>query len=332
MKAIFTPQYLNYDSYSMFAMFNKNNIVPSKISIGPIDVSKIYENYKEYVLAKYTNLENNIDYIFKINNVYLTISKEINIAFIFYNLDDKSVDDIIKFCEGCKVDSNLCNLNIIFQNGSELQTQQFEIEKIKLDIKLNYNDDFQEVDKIIKDKLLKNKKGIILLYGEPGTGKTTYIRSLLNTIDKKIIYLPPDMIDSLSSPHFIKFLSRQKNSILIIEDGENVLKKRTGDSNQAISNLLNLSDGLLSDCLNIQIVATFNCKIDDIDSALLRKGRLIAKYEFKQLDPEKAKKLYKHIGKQYQEKSTSLSEIYNSEDIEFNKPKSRIGFVKNPSI
>ena len=82
------------------------------------------------------------------------------------------------------------------------------------------------------------------------------------------------------------------NSVLFVEDAENVLRSREdGSNNQAVSNILNITDGLLSDCLNIQIVATFNTHIKNIDKALLRKGRLIAQYEFKDLAQGRAEKL-----------------------------------------
>ena len=41
-----------------------------------------------------------------------------------------------------------------------------------------------------------------------------------------------------------------------------------------------------------QIIATFNCDLTTIDPALLRKGRLIANYEFNKLDV-KVRKFYR---------------------------------------
>ena len=132
----------------------------------------------------------------------------------------------------------------------------------------------------------------MLLHGKPGTGKTTYIRYLINKINKNKIFVPPNLTELLSDPGFIPFLMENPNSILFVEDAENVLRSREdGHHNQAVSNVLNITDGLLSDCLNIQIVATFNTNIKNIDPALLRKGRLIAQYEFKPLVPERAEKL-----------------------------------------
>ena len=45
-----------------------------------------------------------------------------------------------------------------------------------------------------------------------------------------------------------------------------------------------------------QIIATFNCDLKSIDPALLRKGRLIANYEFNALDVESAKTLSDKLG------------------------------------
>ncbi|CAF4371039.1 unnamed protein product, partial [Adineta steineri] len=66
---------------------------------------------------------------------------------------------------------------------------------------------------------------------------------------------------------------------------------------QAVSNLLNLSDGLLSDGIHIQILATFNCPLESLDVALLRPGRLVVQYCFPAtLSIENARNLAESIG------------------------------------
>ena len=63
------------------------------------------------------------------------------------------------------------------------------------------------------------------------------------------------------------------SKILIIEDAERVISDRESNGSPAgVSNILNLTDGILGDCLNIQVIATFNMKREKIDQALLRKG------------------------------------------------------------
>ena len=160
------------------------------------------------------------------------------------------------------------------------------------DIGNNYNDDFQEINKkIIKDLSIKNNKGLVLLHGKPGTGKTTYIKHLCEKIDKQIIFVPPMMSLALADPGFVPFLMKHPNSVIIIEDAENVVKDRSLHSNgDAISNILNITDGILGECLSIQIVATFNTDRTQIDSALTRKGRLLAEYKFEELCLKKTNK------------------------------------------
>jgi len=86
------------------------------------------------------------------------------------------------------------------------------------------------------------------------------------------------------------------DSILVIEDAENVITDRRISNDSSISNLLNISDGLLSDFLNVQVICTFNHPLSMVDAALMRKGRLIAKYEFGKLSTGKAQSLSKHLG------------------------------------
>ncbi|CAF4199004.1 unnamed protein product [Rotaria sordida] len=88
------------------------------------------------------------------------------------------------------------------------------------------------------------------------------------------------------------------NSILIIEDSETIIldRKDALNPNQAVSNLLNLSDGLLGDAMHQQIITTFNCEMKGIDPALLREGRLIVEHKFEKLSVDNVRQLYKELG------------------------------------
>lgn len=104
------------------------------------------------------------------------------------------------------------------------------------------------------------------------------------------------MINDLTSPRLLPLLINYPNSVLIIEDAEGSLS-RSRTSNQSIANLLNLSDGLLSDGIQVQILATFNCPLISLDSALLRPGRLVVEYCFPPtLTVENAQSLAESIG------------------------------------
>jgi hypothetical protein len=188
-------------------------------------------------------------------------------------------------------------INLVIQARSRLNLKAMEIKRTKLDLDLFYEDDFKQTDEIIRNRLnQKNDKGIVLLHGLPGTGKTTYLRYLVGKVKKRVMFLSPSVAGNLMNPDFIELLIDNPNSVLIIEDAENIIMDRKYDSSSAVSNLLNISDGLLADFLNVQLICTFNSSLTTIDSALMRKGRLIARYEFGKLNAVKGQKLSDYFG------------------------------------
>lgn len=197
----------------------------------------------------------------------------------------KKIIDLVKKEINTKV-TEASEINIICNAKGRFYTEAYPItfSDDSLPLEDCYNDELLDVDRVVVEKLrMKKSKGVVLFHGSVGSGKTTYLRRLITRLDKKVIYLPPELAHDISSPNFVTFLMENPDSILMIEDAENVLKTRAAGGNQAISNLLNITDGILSDALHLQVVCTFNCPRDDIDSALLRPGRLIAEYKFEEL-------------------------------------------------
>jgi hypothetical protein len=131
------------------------------------------------------------------------------------------------------------------------------------------------------------------------------------------------------NPSLVELLIANPNTVLIIEDAENVIKDRKYNSSSSVSNLLNISDGLLADFLNVQLICTFNSPLTAVDSALTRKGRLIAKYEFGKLGIEKAQKLSDHLGlKQSITHPMTVAEIANPHEKEQTPKMEVIGFKR----
>lgn len=239
---------------------------------------------------------------------------------LYYNINDEEDKDsllytitgLLKSCKLPKVSKN--KIYIVYNTKNGFDKKGFNVKKIDISIKENYNDEFEEMsEKIINGLNSKDKTNLVILSGVPGVGKTTFIRYLTSKLKKNIIFVSPDMVNSITDPAFIPFLMDNNNSILIIEDAEPALEKRSsGGRNSAVSNVLNLTDGLLSDCLNISIVATFNTGTKSIDDALLRKGRLLMNYKFEKLNIEKSKALLKKLGHSEVEvtEPMTLSDIY----------------------
>jgi SpoVK/Ycf46/Vps4 family AAA+-type ATPase len=239
------------------------------------------------------------------------------------------INKVLKFKQEPKQKGEL---NYLCSDDTGLILKPLKIRKVDIDLELNYGSKFPELHSYITEKLVgedNSSKGLVLFHGIPGSGKTYYIRHLINELSdkKKIIYIAPDMVAQISDPKFLPFLMQHKNSILVVEDGENILKSRKGGANHGVANLLNLADGLLGDGLGIQLICTFNCAVSDIDEALLRKGRLIAKHEFNKLPKKDAQAVIDSLDIDLKATGDmSLAEIYNSKDKSFTESKKGVGF------
>ena len=259
--------------------------------------------------------------------------------------DEKILNKIISIFEKSIVfEKRLPKIGMAAIDNGEMYVKDFSIGKpTRLKhLDLHYGEGFVDFNKKLVKILTKEKKGLILLHGETGTGKTHYIRYLLSKISgskKSILYFPPSMVNLITEPNFINFINtwvndNEKSCIVLIEDAEPLLVSRDSERNTGISNLLNLTDGLLNDIFGIQIIATFNTTLDELDNALLRPERLSARKEFRKLTKEKGLELAEKlkIDKSKIKKDMSLAEIYSikkkSQTLLHNvdPPKKKLGF------
>ncbi len=258
----------------------------------------------KYITRDMETKEENMGFciVMKKKNIYARMEKNVSECYILYdNNNDGSLKEFIELLEEYYVAPEQENANIykIAQTMSGFCLKKSKVKEVPdFELERQYNDDFiRENNKICKFIEDADKSGLVILHGEKGTGKTTYIRNLISTHpDKKFVFVSPDLISVLGTPAFTDFINTLNNHIIILEDCENAIRDRkvTG-ANSAVSTLLNMTDGLLADDLGIKFICTFNADINDIDPALLRKGRLICKYEFKPLTVEKTNALLEYI-------------------------------------
>lgn len=221
-------------------------------------------------------------------------------------------------------------MSYVTYSNHGFRTISMKVKQQDCDIESNYNDDLPHQQ--IVDMVNSEESGIAILHGVPGCGKTSYIRKLIaDNPNRRFVFLDSSTFSSIGDASFIELLTNNKNSVFVVEDCEDLLVSRDTKGNYKISSLLNLSDGVLGDSLNLKFICTFNADITSIDSALLRKGRLKVKYEFGKLNKEKAQALAAKLGKTEEvTEDMALCEVYNlgvengGEDLIKSRPK--IGF------
>lgn len=232
--------------------------------------------------------------------------------------------------------ANQTFFGILMNSGDGIEIKQVPIDdkfSKNLDVDINYGKEFADHHKNIISKITENSNGLFLFHGTAGTGKTTYIKYLAKHFGGKrmFIFIPTSFIDTLVSPNLIPILLDHPNSVLVLEDAEKaVVSREEGHGNESlVSSLLNIGDGILGSMLNLTIILTFNTGRDNIDKALLRKGRLHYEHEFGKLSISDAQALVDKLGKNVKVTDRmSLAEIYNLENDNNHKEKERgkIGF------
>ena len=161
--------------------------------------------------------------------------------------------------------------NYLLQNLGGYAEEKEEISKIIHFLK-NYNE--------FTDKGAYLPKGI-LLYGAPGTGKTTVAKIIANEANVPLITINEELDYTDLKEVIIKSFDEAKRKapcVLLIDELDELLNLDSWDKsdrdNDVLRALLSRIDGN-DNTSGVLIVATSNAEsINDIDSALIRQGRI----------------------------------------------------------
>lgn len=259
-------------------------------------------------------------------------SSSISDITIYYkdNEDEDLVNKLINDLEDCYIefcDEEVNNLNTIqFSGASGLDLEpvdtSIDLEVFELFYSSKTN---KKLSKLIK-KIKKSDNGLVILYGERGTGKTSAISQIANKLDRIVIFIPNNMIEhTINNPDFRKFLKRYSKPIVVIDDCEMLFNDYLTKSNLVVNNLLQLSDGFLSETIDVTFITIFNVEDEvEIDHNLIECNNLIDIVEFEYLDEEEANELSNHFNdKQKYKTKMRVVDIINKRASHNNK---KIGF------
>ena len=176
------------------------------------------------------------------------------------------------------------------------------------------------------ERFMHSEASILLLIGPPGTGKTTFIRGLLQHTEQSAIVTYDAAI--LSKDYvFAQFIEGDRN-IMVIEDADNFLGART-DGNDIMHKFLNVGDGLVTTKNKKLIFSTNLPSIKDVDSALIRPGRCFDIVNFaplKQVEAEKLSTKLK-VNLDGERDNWSIADIFHKQIQAPKTPKRKMGFV-----
>jgi hypothetical protein len=205
------------------------------------------------------------------------------------------------------------------------------------ELRLHYGLDFLPWMESVLRVMAEKCAGIHLLRGEPGTGKTSFVRHLVQVLraSHRFYFLPSYEYPRVGNGALIEFFHEEQDDhpnlqfVIVMEDAEAVLMPRKIDTGFSVSALLNLADGLLGEGLNLQFICTVNCEIEELDAAIVRPGRLRTARDFRLLTHSEAIELaeYRGLPVPQQRREYSLAEIYNPDEASVREIKAtHIGF------
>lgn len=244
-----------------------------------IENQDIIKNIKNFINNMKKSNGNNFVNSDDINNDDYLMDDEV----IFGNLDLNNEEDIKELNDRFDI-LNIMKPKETFESIIGLKKIKEKLHSLS---KL-YKEDVVELTKYG----IERDKGFIL-YGEPGTGKTMLCKAFANELDAIFVYLSMEQFMTKKNDNVnlktlfeeveeLSFLYQNKTIVLFLDEFDSLRSRGSSEHNNSFY------DGFTNEMLyridnipkNVMIIGATN-KLDSIDEAIKRKGRLGNQYEVK---------------------------------------------------
>ncbi|NBB79436.1 MAG: AAA family ATPase, partial [Verrucomicrobia bacterium] len=169
------------------------------------------------------------------------------------------MDELMKDFFKPKRHRNKAVFNVICQQYGETASTSAPVKRPFLrkaeDFALHYGEPFTVFHESLVARMKRLRQGVAVLRGEPGTGKTTYIRALMWQLRRthRFYTIPLQEFTRMTASDLTSFWLDEKKEhakqtiVMVIEDAEDLIRGDGHERPPQIATLLNLSDGLIGE-------------------------------------------------------------------------------------
>lgn len=332
------------DSISEFQKLYINNLVGEKLKNGFAKVQKFNFFYckkdklEEFLLtveSKYNFYKTNIynGYILEDNFIldlqyYFTLDD--SIAYLVYVLakSDKECNEVlfnlISTIDEYLVNKKMLRYDVIQYRDSDSLSAFFITDDTFKNFQSKAFPYIKDIDSYI-NSFLNSNASLLILQGEPGTGKTTFLKYILSLMQNKkddelsIVYSFDENI--FFSNEFFKRVQLNDFDVLVLEDFNSIIhKNQESEGVNPLNKFLSVCEGVITRKKKI-IITTNIDSINQLYPALIRPGRCFDVLRFRALTNQESIELSNCYNKKLIQNTNSitLSEFYASINDEQNK-------------